>query len=217
MKTLISIMMALMLLVGGGVADETLPEAPWQLIQEDGKTFIELTGNPSTGYIWTVFAIVDGVVTVTDPAPVAAEKESHLVGEKETYRIEVTAENAGETILVLRYLRPWEMDIQQEIPVLVTVDEAKEMFFMQLDGMPMEVTVSEVMTEEHMILVESETLGQLICTFPEEMPLPMAGENIKIWSNGVMALSFPGRINVLGWETVAPPQARMMPAPADGE
>ena len=68
-----------------------------------------------------------------------------------------------------------------------------------------------------MALVENETLGQVICTFPEDMPLPMAGEQIKIWSNGVMALSFPGRINVLGWETVAPPQARMMPAPTEGE
>lgn len=211
MTKVLSVLMALLLALGGGAAEDTRMEEPFTLIQEDGKTFIEVTGNPSTGYIWTVFAIVDGIVQATDPAAVEEANDENLVGAPVKYRVEVTAENPGETILVLRYFRPWEMDIQQEIPVLVTVDEAREMFFMYLEGMPMEVTVVEVMEEERMTLVENETLGQVLCTFPEEMPLPMAGENIKIWSNGVMALSFPGRINVLGWETVAPPQARTMP------
>lgn len=215
MKNVLMILLSLMMLCGA-VAEDVQPEMPFQIIQEDGKTFIEVTGNPSTGYIWTIFPIVSDIVNVTDPAPVDDESAGEdLVGAPVTYRVEVEAAAAGETILVLRYLRPWEMDIQQEVPILVNVDENGEMFFMYLEGMPMAMTVVEIMEEEHMILAESETLGQLICTFPEDMPLPTAGENVRIWSNGVMALSFPGRINVLGWETVAPPQARMMEAPVE--
>ncbi|MBR6754080.1 MAG: hypothetical protein IKM05_08640, partial [Clostridia bacterium] len=80
---------------------------------------------------------------------------------------------------------------------------------------PWNLTAVEIMADEHMILAENETIGQVLCTFPEDMPLPTEGENIRVWFNGVMALSLPSRINVLGWETVAPPQARMMEAPVD--
>lgn len=210
MKKFWLVLMALMVLVGCVSAEGVTPEeeeAPFTVVEENGQYFLEVIGNPSTGYVWTVFSIVGDVVNVLDPT--AVETADEVAGAPVTYRIAVEAVNAGETILVLRYMRPWEMAIDKEIPVLVTVDENKEMFFMQLEGMPMAATVVEVMAEEHMVLVENETLGQVICTFPAEMPLPQAGENIKIWFNGVMALSFPGRINVLGWETVAPPQARV--------
>lgn len=213
MKNLMAMLAALMMMITGGGAAPAPAQPLYELIREGDKTYIELIGNPSTGYVWTVFPIVEGVVTAKDP--VALETESDVVGAPVKYRMEVEAAAAGETILVLRYLRPWEEAIQTEIPLLVTVDEEGEMFFMHLEGMPLEVTVAQVMEEEHKALVENENLGQVICTFPEEMALPMAGEHIKIWTNGVMALSLPGQMNVLGWETIAPPQARMMPA--DGE
>lgn len=226
MKKAFMILVALMMLVTGVLAeenncDEIVPTEevilfPFGLVEEDGKYFIELEGNPSTGYIWTAFCIVGDVVNVKDAVILGGDQEG-TTGAPATYRFEVEAVNPGETIVVFRFFRPWEMVMEQEIPVLVTVDEAGKMFFMYLEGMPMEMTVVEVMADEHMALLENENLGQVLATFGEDMPLPMAGENIKVWSNGVMALSFPGRINVLGWETVAPPQARMMPAPADGE
>ena len=225
MKKAFMILVALMMLVTGVMAEDVTPEDaahaeevilfPFGLVEEDGKYFIELEGNPSTGYIWTAFCIVGDVVNVKD-AVILGGEQTDTVGAPVTYRFEVEAVNAGETIVVFRYFRPWEMVMEKEIPVLVNVDEEGKMFFMYLEGMPMEMTVVEVMEDEHMALMENENLGQVLATFPEDMPLPMAGENIKVWSNGVMALSFPGRINVLGWEVVAPPQARMMPAPADG-
>lgn len=225
MKKAFMILVALMMLMTGVMAeenncDEIVPTEevilfPYGLVEEDGKYFIELEGNPSTGYIWTAFCIVGDVVNVKD-AVILGGEETDMVGVPVTYRFEVEAVNAGETIVVFRYFRPWEMVMEKEIPVLVNVDEEGKMFFMYLEGMPMEMTVAEVMADEHMALLENENLGQVLATFPEDMPLPMAGENIKVWSNGVMALSFPGRINVLGWEVVAPPQARTMPAPADG-
>ncbi|MBR2054065.1 MAG: protease inhibitor I42 family protein [Clostridia bacterium] len=226
MKKAFMILVALMMLVTGVMAeenncDEIVPTEdvilfPFGLVEEDGKYFIELEGNPSTGYIWTAFCIVGDVVNVKDAVILGGDQEG-TTGAPATYRFEVEAVNPGETIVVFRFFRPWEMVMEQEIPVLVTVDEAGKMFFMHLEGMPMEMTVAEVMADEHMALLENENLGQVLATFGEDMPLPMAGETIKVWSNGVMALSFPGRINVLGWEVVAPPQARMMPAPADGE
>lgn len=225
MKKAFMILVALMMLMTGVMAEDVTPEDavpeeevvlfPYGLVEEDGKYFIELEGNPSTGYIWTAFCIVGDVVNVKD-AVILGGEETDMVGVPVTYRFEVEAVNAGETIVVFRYFRPWEMVMEKEIPVLVNVDEEGKMFFMYLEGMPMEMTVAEVMADEHMALLENENLGQVLATFPEDMPLPMAGENIKVWSNGVMALSFPGRINVLGWEVVAPPQARTMPAPADG-
>lgn len=226
MKKVLMILVALMMLMTGVMAEDVTPEDaapaeevilfPFGLVEEDGKYFIELEGNPSTGYIWTAFCIVGDVVNVKDAVIVGGDQEA-IAGAPATYRFEVEAVNAGETIVVFRFFRPWEMVMEKEIPVLVNVDEEGKMFFMYLEGMPMEMTVAEVMEEEHMALLENENLGQVLATFPEDMPLPMAGENIKVWSNGVMALSFPGRINVLGWEVVAPPQARVMPAPADGE
>lgn len=226
MKKAFMILVALMMLVTGVLAeenncDEIVPTEevilfPFGLVEEDGKYFIELEGNPSTGYIWTAFCIVGDVVNVKDAVILGGDQEG-TTGAPATYRFEVEAVNPGETIVVFRFFRPWEMVMEQEIPVLVTVDEEGKMFFMHLEGMPMEMTVAEVMADEHMALLENENLGQVLATFGEDMPLPMAGENIKVWSNGVMALSFPGRINVLGWEVVAPPQARMMPAPAEGE
>ncbi|MBQ9944693.1 MAG: protease inhibitor I42 family protein [Clostridia bacterium] len=226
MKKAFMILVALMMLVTGVLAEDVTPEDaapaeevilfPFGLVEEDGKYFIELEGNPSTGYVWTAFSIVDDVVNVKDAVILGGDQEG-TTGAPATYRFEVEAVNPGETIVVFRFFRPWEMVMEQEIPVLVNVDEEGKMFFMHLEGMPMEMTVVEVMADEHMALLENENLGQVLATFGEDMPLPMAGETIKVWSNGVMALSFPGRINVLGWETVAPPQARMMPAPADGE
>lgn len=215
MKKLIAILMSLMMLTCA-FAEDAQPSYPWEIIEEDGKTFIKVTGNPSTGYIWTVFPIVGDIVNVTDPTPVEKETaDEALEGAPVEYRIEVEALTPGETILVLRYLRPWEMDIAKECPILVNVDENNALFFMPLDGMPWNLTAVEIMADEHMILAENETIGQVLCTFPEDMPLPTEGENIRVWFNGVMALSLPGRINVLGWETVAPPQARMMEAPVD--
>lgn len=212
MKNLMMMLMALMMMFTGSLAEDEMMAQPFTLVENEDGTFIELAGNPSTGYIWTVFPIVGDIVEVTDPEALPSQEEEPLDGAPVTYRIQVTALKEGETILVLRYMRPWEMDIQQELPLLVTVDAEGKMFFMLLEGMPMEMTAVEIMEEDHTVLMESETLGQVIATFPQEMPLPGEGEQVKIWSNGVMALSFPGRINVLGWETVAPPQARMMDA-----
>ena len=214
MQNLMMLMMALMMLFTSVSAEDVIPEEPFTLIQNEEGTFIEVTGNPSTGYIWTVFTIVGDIVEVTDPEALPADTEEGLAGAPVTYRLQVTALQEGETILVLRYMRPWEMDIQKELPILVNVDAEGQMFFMLLEGMPMEMTAVEIMEADHAALMESETLGQVIATFPADMPLPGVGEQVKIWSNGVMALSFPGRINVLGWETVAPPQARLMDAPA---
>lgn len=214
MKKVLAILMAMMMAVTLGCAEVAEPELPFTVVEEDGKTYIEVTGNPSTGFIWTVFAIVGDIVNVTDPVALEPETADTALGAPVTYRVEVEALTAGETILVLRYMRPWEMLIEQEIPVLVNVDEEGKLFFMYLEGMPLEMTAVEILAEEQMVLFENETLGQVYGTFPEDMPLPTEGENVKIWFNGVMALSFPGRINVMGWETVAPPQARMMPAPA---
>ena len=73
-----------------------------------------------------------------------------------------------------------------------------------LEGRADGVTVNE----DGSVLLNTETHGEVIARFPEEMPLPTEGENVKIWFNGVMTMSLPGQINVIGWETVAPSKAR---------
>ena len=62
--------------------------------------------------------------------------------------------------------------------------------------------------EEGTAFLNTETHGEVLARFPEDMQLPTQDENVKIWFNGVMTMSLPGQINVIGWETVAPSKAR---------
>ncbi len=213
MKKFMIALVALMMLVSGAVAETEMPDVPFHIVEEDGKTLIEVNGNATTGYVWSLFQIVEGVVNTGDFLPVEVETDEALLGAGKLYRVEVEAVAEGETILVLRYIRPWELAVEQEVAILVNVDENNDLHFMHLEGMPMEMTAIEKVEGENAYLLESETLGQLIATFPEDMALPVEGEMMKVWFDGVVAMSLPGRINVMGWETIAPIQARMMPGP----
>jgi len=91
------------------------------------------------------------------------------------------------------------------------VDEEGNLYIRDLEGAaPIIGQVVEIDEENHSALLNTETHGEVLAFFGEDMPLPTLEENVKIWFNGAMTMSIPAQIGVIAWETIAPPQARPM-------
>ena len=78
-------------------------------LKQDQSLELELTGNPTTGFMWEVVVFDDAVLRLAGEAEF--EPDSNLVGAPGvlTFRFEPVA--AGETDLDLEYRRPWEEDL----------------------------------------------------------------------------------------------------------
>ncbi len=75
-----------------------------------GRATLELEANPTTGYQWELSAEPDAaIVTVISDTYVAGGSDA--VGAGGTQRMVIEGVAAGTTTLALRYVRPWESDV----------------------------------------------------------------------------------------------------------
>lgn len=66
---------------------------------------VELPGNPSTGYTWSVAEKPDGLTILGEPE---FQADSSLTGAPGMITLRFSADDAGEGTLELWYARPWE-------------------------------------------------------------------------------------------------------------
>ena len=76
------------------------------VVLEEGDGFsVELSGNPTTGYEWTVVRIDADFLRLEESS---YDAESSAIGSGGTYVFRFETLKAGETTLVLAYRRSWE-------------------------------------------------------------------------------------------------------------
>ena len=211
MKKMIAAVLALMMVFSLALASEEAAQPFTIYPPKAAQTVFEFEGNPTTGYRWTAFLVKEGVVELNsvEGEYTEFEHEEEMVGVGGMYRFELTAVAPGETIVLFHYGRGWEEEDMITKPYLVMVLEDGTMEIMDLEGYAPMIGSVVTVNEDGSVLLNTETHGEVIARFPEEMPLPTEGENVKIWFNGVMTMSLPGQINVIGWESIAPVNARM--------
>lgn len=94
---------------GGGSADElaiTEDRNGETLALEEGEKFsVELSGNPTTGYEWTVVRIDADFLRLAESA---FNADSSAIGSGGTYVFRFETLQAGDTTLGLAYRRSWE-------------------------------------------------------------------------------------------------------------
>jgi len=219
MKKILAILAALTLMIPFALAEETeIPEVETPEVftvypPKAAHAIFALPANPSTGYQWTAFFVKDGVAELVNPDGdyVADEAEEGMVGVGGTHYFEITAVAPGETVLLLNYFRPTDPTDMMTNAYLVSVDEDGNLYVRDLEGAaPIIGQVTNIDEENHAVTLMTETHGEVIAFFSEDMPLPTMEENVKIWFNGAMTMSIPAQIGVIAWETIAPPQARPM-------
>ena len=87
-------------------------------VQAGGKLFVDLPGNPTTGYIWQVTNVDDALLNPTD---YAFQPDSDLTGAGGVEHFEFDAVAPGEVKLELAQSRPWETDAEPSATFSVTV------------------------------------------------------------------------------------------------
>jgi inhibitor of cysteine peptidase len=85
------------------------------------KIVVQLEGNPSTGYSWSVTELEAAVLRQVGDFEFLTESEA--IGGGGMLQLTFEAVAAGETVLRLGYLRPWETDVApvEEWSVTVSV------------------------------------------------------------------------------------------------
>ena len=219
MKKILAILAALTLMIPFALAEDIeiteveTPEVFTVYPPVAARAQFALPANPTTGYQWTAFLLTEGVVELVNPDGdyVADESEEGMVGVGGTHYFEISAVAPGETILLLNYFRSFDPTDMMTTAYLISVDEDGMLYVRDLEGAaPIIGQVTNIDEENHAVTLNTETHGEVIAFFPEEMPLPTMEENVKIWFNGAMTMSIPAQIGVIAWETIAPPQARPM-------
>lgn len=214
MKKILAILCALTLMLPFALAEDTeSPEVFTIYPPKAAHAIFSMPANASTGYIWTAFLLTDGVAELINPDGdyVADEAEEGMVGVGGTHYFEINAVAPGETILLLNHFRPFDPTDIETKAYLISVDEDGNLYVQDLEGAaPLFGQVTNIDEERHSVTLNTETHGEVIAFFPAEMPLPTLEENVKIWFNGAMTMSIPAQIGVIAWETIAPPQARVM-------
>lgn len=160
-----------------------------------------LRGNATTGNQWTAVLLTDGVAHFSDPNGVYTvdAADEGMTGVGGTYRFELIADAAGETVVIFRYGRSWESGTAETLSYLVTVSEDGTM---QVgEAAVLTGTAAEVDEENHAALIKTDN-EEVLAWFPKDMTLPVPDEELRIWYNGIMTLSLPAQINVIGWETI---------------
>lgn len=112
MKVLKAVSMTLLLvfafsMISGATAAQTISLKNNQMnVHVNEKFVINLTSNPSTGYLWTPIynkKYIKGVSNTFTP-----NKNSDIVGGAGVQRMVFLPTNAGETTIIFKYFRPWD-------------------------------------------------------------------------------------------------------------
>lgn len=93
-----------------------------EIAMTTGNTLVfSLEENGTTGYQWEITGNVGNVIGV---AVAHQEANGNLAGAPGSVAVRITAQNAGEANLVLRYKRSWENTFVQSFPLRVVVNPA---------------------------------------------------------------------------------------------
>ncbi|MBR5232546.1 MAG: hypothetical protein IKW00_09930 [Clostridia bacterium] len=90
----------------------------------------------------------------------------------------------------------------RSIPAQISADH---LYVYSMDGFVTEVIENE---EERYFLMDTELHGIVMVRLPEDILLPSAEMNVRVYFNGAMTLSLPGQINALGMESIPNELAR---------
>lgn len=202
MKKFFVILMALLMISAAALADVTYYPP---------KLEITLEGNPTTGYEWTGMVVAGSAVSMTeqDWTYVSDDETGTLAGAGGTYHVILHPEHAGRAIVAFSYARSWEnAPIEQQL-WLITVSEDRTMTADNVtETSLLQGTVLQVMESDHSVLLQTGTVGEVIAHIAGEDAMPVEGEEIRIYTDGTMALSLPAQVTALGWSTIPGELAR---------
>ena len=222
MKKFLILLLIAALLIPAAQAEDVSDEIYTIFPPQKAYVSFTLPANPSTGYLWFSRLIGDAVIespslmTLNAAIPVgegdgdaSGQISTELVGASSVSQFLFTADHEGQAIVVFTYMRPGEeTDQPAEEPVqmlvyLITVDGEGNLFVQDVrDVNPLLCEVLSVDEEERTALVGTQSHGEVLARFPENVDLPRVGDRVTLWYNGVMTLSLPGQINVLGCDLV---------------
>lgn len=177
----------------------------------DKTVTLSFDSNATTGYSWTGFVLggesieldsMDGVYIADDNPEmldgVGGETVFTLIPQKE-----------GRSILSFTYGRSWEDSMEDETLILADVDAELNISTMDVtESSPIQGIVTAVDSEEHSVTLESETAGEIVAVFEENLELPVEEEEVCIYTDGTMTMSIPAIVNVLAWKTIPNEYAR---------
>ena len=77
---------------------------------------------------------------------------------------------------------------------------------LRIFGAVLEGIITEITSDS--LLLNTDTIGDVIVHLPEGMSAPVVGMHVRVYFNGVMALSLPGQITAQFIETIPSENAR---------
>lgn len=209
MKKMIAILAALLLTLSFARADS---------IHETKAVTISLNANATTGYVWSGF-VLGGDSVVLNSAEgtyVVDEAPDGLCGVGGQTYFTLIPVKPGTSIVIFNYARGWEPDAIDQRVVLADVDEDLNLYVSDVtDGGRIEGTVVSVDADNHSVLLNTESHGEIIANFDADVELPVTDEQIVIYTNGTMTMSLPAIMNVIVWNTVPGLEARESVSPFD--
>ena len=209
MKKMIAILAALLLTCTVALADT---------VHETKAVTVSLDANATTGYMWTGYVLGgDSVVlSAAEGTYVVDEAPEGMVGVGGQTYFTLIPVKPGVSIVTFTYARSWENDAIEQRVVLADVDDDLNLYVTDVtEGGRIEGTVVSVDAENHSVLLNTETHGEIIANFDAEMELPVADEQIVIYTNGIMTMSLPAIMNAIAWQTVPGEKAREAVSPFD--
>ena len=202
MKKTIAILAALLLTFTFAMADT---------VHETKAVTVSLDANATAGYAWTGFVIGgDSVVLNSAEGTYVADEAPEGMGGAggRTYYTLIPVK-PGSSIVIFNYARGWEPDAVEQRVVLADVDDELNLYVSDVtDGGRVEGNVVSVDAEKHSVLMNTEAHGEIIAVFDADTELPVADEQIVIYTNGTMTMSLPAIMNVIAWGSVPSDSAR---------
>ena len=78
---------------------------------------------------------------------------------------------------------------------IMTRSKPPQVNAMKIHSYVIDGVVTSLDKEGNTMLVQSEKFGQVMIRLPDMDSLPQEGDNVRVYNNGVMALSYPGQVN----------------------
>lgn len=170
---------------------------------------LEFDSNRTTGYDWFGHIIGGDSVELGDGVYLEDENPEMLDGIGGTTVFTLNAAEPGKSLVMFEYGRPGEMDTDEKVLILAEVDEDGNLTTMDVTESSMiEGIVTDVSEEDAAVTVYSEVQGEILAYFAEDLAIPVMDEEVRLYTDGVMTMSVPPIVNVLGWGSIPSDLAR---------
>lgn len=188
----------------------TLSFAAAEVAQYNSVT-LAFDANATTGYSWTGFVLGGDSVILMDPdgSYMSDPNPNQLDGVGGKTYFTVTAVKPGRSIITFDYRREWEGESADREVFAAIVNEELIPYVVNItnDGLIIG-TVLKVNSEDHSVLLGTETQGDVIARFDDDVALPVQDEHICIYTDGTMTMSLPPIMNVITWSTIPDERGR---------